>query len=280
MKNKNRYRNYQEDSDKYYGNDRYRRFSDRYNDYNTHNSSNNNYSRGHYSDSYPQSNDYIERNERFSDYGAYSENSPQQRRNFDYSYNSNYNKPYSKDNGYYGNDYRRNSEIHDYRSTGRNWQDENNNPYNDQGDRNWWDKTRDEVSSWFGDDDAERRRKMDDIRDMNHRGKGPKNYKRSSERIKEDVNDRLSDSWMLDASDIEVEVKGSEVTLNGTVDSRNSKRRAEDAAESISGVTHVQNNLRVNANAYSDNKNSNSTINTSNPTYSNGARKKETMSHN
>ncbi len=47
------------------------------------------------------------------------------------------------------------------------------------------DKTRDEVSSWFGDGDAARRRRMDEIRD--HRGKGPKNYQRSSERIKEDV---------------------------------------------------------------------------------------------
>ena len=36
-----------------------------------------------------------------------------------------------------------------------------------------------------------------------------------------------------------------EVTLSGTVDSREAKRRAEDCAETISGVKHVQNNLRV-----------------------------------
>jgi hypothetical protein len=35
------------------------------------------------------------------------------------------------------------------------------------------------------------------------------------------------------------------VTLTGTVPTREQRRRAEDIAESISGVTHVQNNLRV-----------------------------------
>ena len=50
---------------------------------------------------------------------------------------------------------------------------------------------------------------------------------------------------MVDASDIEVAVSGREVTLSGTVRSREEKRRAEDIAEAVSGVTHVQNNLRV-----------------------------------
>jgi CBS domain-containing protein len=37
---------------------------------------------------------------------------------------------------------------------------------NEQGvDRGWWDKTSDEVSSWFGDDEAERRRRMDERRE-------------------------------------------------------------------------------------------------------------------
>ena len=36
-----------------------------------------------------------------------------------------------------------------------------------------------------------------------------------------------------------------EVTLAGTVSRREDKRRAEDIAEAVSGVTHVQNNLRV-----------------------------------
>lgn len=40
-------------------------------------------------------------------------------------------------------------------------------------------------------------------------------------------------------------MEGGEVTLKGTVDSRTAKRRAEDIAESVSGVTNVENRLRV-----------------------------------
>lgn len=81
--------------------------------------------------------------------------------------------------------------------------------------------------------------------DNSHRGKGPRGYQRADERIEEDVNDRLSDDPQLDATDIEVSVDASEVTLNGQVANRRDKRRAEDCAESVSGVTNVQNNLRV-----------------------------------
>jgi osmotically-inducible protein OsmY len=110
-------------------------------------------------------------------------------------------------------------------------------------DRGWWDRASDEVASWFGDEEAERRRRMDQQRE--HRGRGPKGYRRSDERIKEDVNDRLSDDYYLDASDVEVTVTNTEVTLSGTVNNRNDKRRAEDLAESVSGVSNVENRLRV-----------------------------------
>lgn len=112
------------------------------------------------------------------------------------------------------------------------------------GDRDWWDRTRDEVASWFGDDRAERRRELDHRRGEHH-GRGPKGYVRSDDRIREDVNDRLTYDGWLDASSIDVLVDKAEVTLTGTVASRSDKRRAEDLAESISGVKHVQNNLRV-----------------------------------
>jgi osmotically-inducible protein OsmY len=115
----------------------------------------------------------------------------------------------------------------------------------ERGERGFWDRASDEVSSWFGDDDAERRRRMDEQRGGVHRGRGPKGYTRSDERIREDVNDRLSDDPFVDASEIEVSVSSCEVTLSGTVDSREAKRRAEDIAEQVSGVRHVQNNLRV-----------------------------------
>ncbi|HEV7251735.1 MAG TPA: SWFGD domain-containing protein [Mesorhizobium sp.] len=108
------------------------------------------------------------------------------------------------------------------------------------GDRGFLERAGDEVASWFGDRDAERRREQD-----HHRGRGPKGYSRSDDRIREDVNDRLTDDWALDASDIEITVSNREVTLSGEVMSREDKRRAEDIAESVSGVAHVQNNLRV-----------------------------------
>jgi len=112
-------------------------------------------------------------------------------------------------------------------------------------DRGLWDRASDEVSSWFGDDDAERRRRMDDQQGGQHRGRGPKGYTRSDERIREDVSDRLSDDPHVDASEVEVVVASCEVTLSGTVPNREAKRRAEDVAERVSGVKHVQNNLRV-----------------------------------
>lgn len=108
-------------------------------------------------------------------------------------------------------------------------------------ERGWWDRASDAVASWFGDEDAERRRRLD----QQHRGRGPKNYRRSDERIKEDVNDRLSDDYMLDASDVEVMVTNAEVLLLGTVTTRNDKRRAEDIADSVSGVSNVENRLRI-----------------------------------
>lgn len=113
--------------------------------------------------------------------------------------------------------------------------------YRGSGDRGFFERAGDEVASWFGDEDAQRRRE----RDAGHSGRGPRNYSRSDDRIREDVSDRLSDDRHIDASDVEVSVSGGEVTLDGTVDSRAAKRHAEDLAESCSGVKHVQNNLRV-----------------------------------
>jgi osmotically-inducible protein OsmY len=110
-------------------------------------------------------------------------------------------------------------------------------------DRGFLDRAGDEVASWFGDEDAQRRRQMD----ARHRGRGPKNYTRSDDRIREDVSDRLSDDPHIDASEIEVSVDNGEVTLSGTVNERFAKRHAEDLAERVSGVKHVQNNLRVSA---------------------------------
>ena len=48
----------------------------------------------------------------------------------------------------------------------------------------------------------------------------------------------------LSSSQLEVTVSGTEVTLTGTVSIREQRRRAEDIAESISGVKHVQKSAR------------------------------------
>lgn len=108
-----------------------------------------------------------------------------------------------------------------------------------RGERDFWDRAGDEVASWFGDEDAERRRERDE-----HRGRGPRGYQRSDSRINEDVHDRLTDDPRIDASDITVTVEGGEVTLNGVVHERRAKRMAEDCAEGVPGVKNVQNNLR------------------------------------
>jgi osmotically-inducible protein OsmY len=109
-------------------------------------------------------------------------------------------------------------------------------------DRGFWHEAADEVKSWFGND---RGHSANAGGGPSYRGRGPKGHTRSDERIREDVSDRIMDDPHVDGSDIELTVSGGEVTLTGTVSSRGEKRRAEDLAESVSGVTHVQNNLRV-----------------------------------
>ena len=81
--------------------------------------------------------------------------------------------------------------------------------------------------------------------EVSHRGRGPRNYVRSDDRIRDDINERLTQDRFVDASDIDVVVNRGEVTLTGAVDSRLARRRAEDIADAVLGVTHVQNNLRV-----------------------------------
>lgn len=137
-------------------------------------------------------------------------------------------------------------------------------PSSVHGQTEHWEKPADEDRPWLMDEEVEQRRDYDrtmqDLRErqqeipgyirggfapVHHRGKGPKNYRRPDNRIMEDVSDRMTDDSWLDASGIEVHVHHGEVILNGSVENRESKRRAEDIAECVSGVMHVQNNLRV-----------------------------------
>jgi hypothetical protein len=84
-------------------------------------------------------------------------------------------------------------------------------------------------------------------RTRGHRGRGPRSYLRSDERITEDLNERLTEDDHVDAGDISVNVKEGVATLSGTVEARWMKHRAEDIAEACSGVRDVRNELRVGA---------------------------------
>jgi osmotically-inducible protein OsmY len=168
-----------------------------------------------------------------------------QNQDWQQSRNTNYGSQYGTSGSYEGRFDRGYGQGYGSGNRGYGSQNYGNQNYGSSGqDRDWWDRTKDEVSSWFGDEDAERRRRVDRIQGP-HRGKGPKDYQRSEDRIREDVCDRLSDDDYVDASNIQVQIQSNEVILTGSVGSREEKRRAEDVVESISGVRNVENRLRV-----------------------------------
>ena len=78
-----------------------------------------------------------------------------------------------------------------------------------------------------------------------YRGRGPKGYRRSDERIRDEVCERLTDDRRVDASEITVEVKDGEVTLTGRVPTRDQKRQASECVEDIPGVREVFNQLQI-----------------------------------
>jgi osmotically-inducible protein OsmY len=65
----------------------------------------------------------------------------------------------------------------------------------------------------------------------------------SDERVREDVSDVRRGE--IDASEVEVLVASGEVTLEGSVPDRSSKRLAEGLIENLPGVKQVHNRLRV-----------------------------------
>lgn len=78
-----------------------------------------------------------------------------------------------------------------------------------------------------------------------YRGFGPRNYARSDERIAEEINERLTDDEDIDASDLNVRVSEGKVMLEGSVERRWMKHRAEDIADSCTGVKEVDNRIVV-----------------------------------
>lgn len=128
------------------------------------------------------------------------------------------------------------ADLHGYGGRGWRGQEASQRDHERGQDRTWMERTGERIASWFAGGEREGGR---------HRGRGPKGYTRADERICEDINDRLTDDAWIDASEIEVQVANGEVTLTGVVGDRTDKRRAEDIAEQVPGVKHVQNNLRV-----------------------------------
>ncbi|MBF9254201.1 SWFGD domain-containing protein [Pontibacter sp. 172403-2] len=97
------------------------------------------------------------------------------------------NSSYNRSNNYnsYGSGYGTNygsSDYNDYdrgRYSSSNRYSSYDNDRNSDHDRGFLDKAGDEIKSWFGDDDAERRRRMDDARDYdsdNRYGSSRNNY--------------------------------------------------------------------------------------------------------
>ena len=79
----------------------------------------------------------------------------------------------------------------------------------------------------------------------NYSGRGPKGYKRTDDRIHEEICEKLTKDPWIDASHIDVNVKDQEVTLEGHVHERRVKHMVEDAVASVSGVREIHNSLKV-----------------------------------
>ena len=78
-----------------------------------------------------------------------------------------------------------------------------------------------------------------------HYGKGPKGYRRSDDRVRDEICDVVARQGYVDASDVEVTVEGGVVRLVGTVESRQDKRALEIMAERVHGVEEVRNEVRL-----------------------------------
>jgi hypothetical protein len=75
--------------------------------------------------------------------------------------------------------------------------------------------------------------------------RGPKGYRRSDERIREDLCDRLMRARHIDSSEVSVEVENGTVVLEGTVPQRRMKHALEDLADACLGVEDIDNRVRV-----------------------------------
>jgi osmotically-inducible protein OsmY len=181
-------------------------------------------------------------------------------------YNSSYSPDYNlyDQSGYGRNNYGYNNFYNNNYGRNKDWAHEASNYERFNRNTNRWNENNDNNNDWNFNPGGL------------HRGKGPKGYGRSDERIREDINDRLSDNAFIDATDIEVSVVNGEVILAGTVEDRTAKRRAEDIAEAVLGVSNVENRLRIQKSTEgpSDSASRSTTTQTKSP---NGTRSKSSL---
>jgi hypothetical protein len=76
------------------------------------------------------------------------------------------------------------------------------------------------------------------------RKRTPKGYTRSDERIREDICDRLSESY-TECEEVTVTVTNGEVVLSGRAPSGETRREIERIAEDVTGVKDVTNQIRT-----------------------------------
>ena len=86
---------------------------------------------------------------------------------------------------------------------------------------------------------------MEDPAMVRVRARPPKNYKRSDERIREEICERLMDDARVDSGDVSIEVRSGVVTLEGTVPEHHMKYIIEDVAADCFGADDIENRIRV-----------------------------------
>jgi len=80
---------------------------------------------------------------------------------------------------------------------------------------------------------------------VNPIGVGSHELKLSDQRIVQEMDDHLAEHSYIDATAIVVTVKDGVLTLDGSVPDDDQKHYAEEVAQKVSGVTQVQNRLKI-----------------------------------
>jgi hypothetical protein len=78
-----------------------------------------------------------------------------------------------------------------------------------------------------------------------HRGKLPKNFAYSDDKLRERICEMLADHDLIDPSNVDIQVKSGEVTITGTIEDRHQKRLIDDMVQNVPGVQDVHLSIKV-----------------------------------